>query len=535
MRLEANKAAIKAVLVNRVGDLGIILALLFMFLFFKSFAYSIIFSLVPWYEGEFFVLLGVEVHKLSLVSFLLFFGCITKSAQVGLHTWLVAAMEGPTPVSALLHAATMVTVGVFVVVRCSSLFEHSRLLLMFVAFLGSLTALFGALAALFQNDIKRIVACSTSSQLGYMFFSCGLSNYSVGISHLLAHSFFKALLFLGVGLVIHSCSSEQDLRRLGGLAMFVPVVYVSVLAGSLSLAGLPFLAGFYSKDYLLGLASSSGSVFSLFAYLLGGIAVLFTCAYSFKLIYLVFFLPSRVFVGSAHHVQDVSYTMCFCLLILVFFSLFEGYLFTEMFLGKGHLFWGISVSSLWLDLRFLSVELLPLGYRLFPLLGVCCGFGYVVFLYVYFAEMFGGNGFVGKYLEVCVFFNQMWHFDYFYSKILVEAYVGFCHSVSYLFMDRGYFEVWGPYGMVWFLDACSSVFARLESGYMGQYIFAMLCGIVFICGWFSLRLGRVSVLMWFIFLNANVGIVGAKVVLWWVVLMAGSVPALCIELWCPLI
>lgn len=255
-------------------------------------------------------------------------------------------MEGPTPVSALLHAATMVTVGVFVVVRCSVLFEYSRLGLVFIAFVGSLTALFGAVAALFQNDIKKIVACSTASQLGYMFFSCGLSNYCAGLSHLLAHSFFKALLFLGVGLVIHGCSSEQDLRRFGGLVKIVPVVYVAVLVGSLSLVGFPFLAGFYSKDYLLGLASSSGSVLSMFVYFLGWGSVFFTCAYSFKLLYLVFFLFPGMFVGPVYFMRDISYTMCVCLIILIFFSLLEGYFLVDMFLVDGHEFWGVVSLSL---------------------------------------------------------------------------------------------------------------------------------------------------------------------------------------------
>lgn len=360
MRLEANKAAMKAVLINRIGDLGVILGFLFIFFFFKSFDYPVVFVIVPWCEQEFFYLLGLEVTYLSLICFLLFFGCIAKSAQVGLHTWLISAMEGPTPVSALLHAATMVTVGVFVVVRCSFLFEYTPKVLVFIAFVGGVTALFGAIAALFQNDIKKIVACSTSSQLGYMFLSCGISNYSVGLSHLLAHSFFKALLFLGVGIIIHSCSNEQDFRRLGGLVLLVPFVYVSVLVGSLSLIGFPFLAGFYSKDYLLGLACSSGSIFSMFVYFLGGVSVLFTCAYSFKLMYLVFFLQPRVSVGPLSYVSDVSYVMCVCLITLVFFSIFEGYFFTEMCFGRGHSFWGVSMASVYMDLRLLEVEFLSL-------------------------------------------------------------------------------------------------------------------------------------------------------------------------------
>ena len=244
-RIQANKAAIKAMLVNRVGDFAILLAIFSIYFIFNTLDYEVIFTLVPLVLNYSVVIGFLKLPLLDLICILLFIGAMGKSAQLGLHTWLPDAMEGPTPVSALIHAATMVTAGVFLLARCSFIFEFSPVALNFVTFIGSLTAFFAATTGLFQNDMKKVIAYSTCSQLGYMIFSCGLSSYEVGVFHLSNHAFFKALLFLGAGSVIHAVNDEQDMRKLGGLQKLLPFSYAIMLIGSLALMGFPFLTGFY--------------------------------------------------------------------------------------------------------------------------------------------------------------------------------------------------------------------------------------------------------------------------------------------------
>lgn len=255
-RIQANKAAIKAILVNRVGDFGLALGIFGLFLETGSVEYSTIFSIVPFIFNKTFFLFSYEFHFLNLFSFLLFVGAVGKSAQVGLHTWLPDAIEGPTPVSALIHAATMVTAGVFLLVRCSPLFEYCPKTLWVITLFGGITAFFAATTGLFQNDLKKVIAYSTCSQLGYMVFSCGLSCYNVGLFHLANHAFFKALLFLTAGAIIHATNDEQDIRRIGGLVRVLPFCYSIFLVGSLALLGFPFLSGFYSKEVILEIAYS---------------------------------------------------------------------------------------------------------------------------------------------------------------------------------------------------------------------------------------------------------------------------------------
>jgi NADH-ubiquinone oxidoreductase chain 5 len=242
---------------------------------------------------------------ISVICLLLFIGSVGKSAQVGLHTWLPDAMEGPTPVSALIHAATMVTAGIFLIIRCSPIFEYSPIMLNIIIWVGAVTAFFAATLGLVQNDIKKIIAYSTCSQLGYMAFICGTSNYSVGLFHLSNHAFFKALLFLGAGSVIHSLGNEQDIRKMGGLVNIIPFTYVMMLIGSLSLAGFPFLSGFYSKDIILELVFIKYTVNSVFAYWLGTTTALFTSVYSFRLIYLVFLNNTNAYRFSIKNVHEL--------------------------------------------------------------------------------------------------------------------------------------------------------------------------------------------------------------------------------------
>ena len=267
--MQANKSAIKAVIVNRVGDFGLVLGMLAIFYVFKSFDYNTIFALVPFLSNYIYFtlpILNFQIDILVFICLFLFVGSVGKSAQVGLHTWLPDAMEGPTPVSALIHAATMVTAGVFLIARCSLLFEYAPLALGVVTVMGAMTAFFAATTALVQNDLKRVIAYSTCSQLGYMVFACGTSNYNVGVFHLANHAFFKALLFLTAGAIIHALADEQDMRKMGGLVKVLPYSYSLIMIGSLSLAGFPFLTGFYSKDAILEMAYGTFSVTGHFAH-----------------------------------------------------------------------------------------------------------------------------------------------------------------------------------------------------------------------------------------------------------------------------
>ena len=265
-RLQANKSAIKALVVNKIGDFSLMLGIAVIFVLYKSIDFGTIFFITPFIQESQFSFFLYEFNSISLVCFLLFIGAVGKSAQLGLHTWLPDAMEGPTPVSALIHAATMVTAGVFLIIRCSPLFEYSESILILITLVGALTAFFAATVGMVQNDLKRVIAYSTCSQLGYMVFACGLSNYHVAFFHLFNHGFFKALLFLSAGSVIHGMSDEQDMRRMGGLVKLFPVTYVMFLIGSLALIAFPFLTGYYSKDVILEVAFSKYTFVSLFAY-----------------------------------------------------------------------------------------------------------------------------------------------------------------------------------------------------------------------------------------------------------------------------
>lgn len=253
-------------IINRVGDFGLALSIFSIYYVFNSVEYSTVFALAPFFEKDILFFLGFKISWLTLIGILLFIGAIGKSAQLGLHTWLPDAMEGPTPVSALIHAATMVTAGVFLLSRCSPLLEYAPDALFLVTLIGSMTAFFAATTGLLQNDLKRVIAYSTCSQLGYMVFACGVSNYSVGMFHLANHAFFKALLFLGAGSVIHAVADEQDMRRMGGLRYLVPFTFIVIVIGSLALMGFPFLTGFYSKDVILEVTFSTYTTAGHFAY-----------------------------------------------------------------------------------------------------------------------------------------------------------------------------------------------------------------------------------------------------------------------------
>ncbi|KAG6736873.1 hypothetical protein POTOM_060214 (mitochondrion) [Populus tomentosa] len=290
----ADKAAIKAMLVNRVGDFGLAPGISGRFTLFQTVDFSTIFACASAPRNS-WISCNMRLNAITLICILLLIGAVGKSAQIGSHTWSPDAMEGPTPVSASIHAATMVTAGVFMIARCSPLFEYSPTALIVITFAGAMTSFLAATTGILQNDLKRVIAYSTCSQLGYMIFACGISNYSVSVFHLMNHAFFKALLFLSAGSVIHAMSDEQDMRKMGGLASSFPFTYAMMLMGSLSLIGFPFLTGFYSKDVILELAYTKYTISGNFAFWLGSVSVLFTSYYSFRSLFLTFLVPTNSF------------------------------------------------------------------------------------------------------------------------------------------------------------------------------------------------------------------------------------------------
>ena len=324
----------KAFIVNRVGDFGFALGIMAIFVIFGAVDFEYIFSQAPLEAETYFTFFGHEVHAMTLVCLLLFVGAIGKSAQLGLHTWLPDAMEGPTPVSALIHAATMVTAGVFLVARMSPLYEFAPDALMVVTIVGATTAFIAATIGLTQFDIKRVIAYSTMSQLGYMFFALGVSAYGAAMFHLMTHAFFKALLFLGAGSVIHAMSDEQDMRKMGGIYKMIPMTYAFMWIGSLALAGIPPFAGYFSKDIVLESAWADHTAFGHYAYWMGIAAALMTAFYSFRLIFMTFHGKPRASEKVMSHVHESPAVMLGPLVILAAGALFAGGLFYQSFVGS---------------------------------------------------------------------------------------------------------------------------------------------------------------------------------------------------------
>jgi NADH-ubiquinone oxidoreductase chain 5 len=485
-RLQANKSAIKAMVVNRVGDFGLALGILSIFVVFKTVEYSTVFSLVPYFLDYNFLFLNYSFNLITLIGFLLFIGAVGKSAQLGLHTWLPDAMEGPTPVSALIHAATMVTAGVFLIIRCSPIYEYSQNVLFFITIVGASTAFFAATVGVFQNDLKKVIAYSTCSQLGYMVFACGLSNYSVSMFHVLNHAYFKALLFLSAGSVIHALSDEQDMRRMGGLIQLLPFTYIMIVIGSLALMGFPFLTGFYSKDVILEIAYSKYSFLGTFAHWLGVISASITAFYSFKLIYMTFISNPNGYKSSMQSVSDAPFAMALPLFILSLGSIFLGFLTKDLFIGLGTPFWNNSIFILPEHLNIIDAEFIPIYIKWIPffvsIFGSCCS----VLLYHIFSDslfkIYANSKFFNLFYT---FFNKKWFFDRLQNELVVSFLLKAGYDVTYKIIDKGLIELFGPSGLTKCVLNLSKQVSKLESGKINQYAFLMF---VFLVLFLSLNL-----------------------------------------------
>jgi NADH-ubiquinone oxidoreductase chain 5 len=478
-RLQANKAAMKAMIVNRIGDLGLSLAIFAIFFTFKSIDFITVFATAPYFANVNFVFFNTVCDQLTIICILLFIGAVGKSAQIGLHTWLPDAMEGPTPVSALIHAATMVTAGVFLIIRCSPLFEYAPNALIIVTLIGALTAFFAATTGLVQNDLKRVIAYSTCSQLGYMVFACGISNYSVSMFHLMNHAFFKALLFLSAGSVIHALNDEQDMRKMGGLIKIIPLTYSMMLIGSLSLMGFPFLTGFYSKDVILEVAYAKYSMDATFAHWLGTISAFFTSFYSFRLLFLTFLNNPNGYKSFIQHSHEANIFMLIPLIILAFGSIFIGYITRDMFIGLGTNFWGNSLFILPQHITFLDSEFIPYHIKLIPVIFSIAGASIAMFFYYFFDSIiykFKLN-IIGQ--KIYGFLNKKWYFDKIYNEFIVQKFLDFGYNISFKTLDRGVIEVIGPYGMVQSITSLSKNISNLQTGNVYHYGFIMFISIIF--------------------------------------------------------
>jgi NADH-ubiquinone oxidoreductase chain 5 len=473
-RIQANKAAIKAMLVNRVGDFGLALGIMTMFLKYKAVDYATIFSLTPFFLNELVYFFNIPLNYITLIGILLFIGAVGKSAQLGLHTWLPDAMEGPTPVSALIHAATMVTAGVFLIARSSALFEFSSKTLAIVTFLGACTSFFAATTGLLQNDLKKVIAYSTCSQLGYMVFACGLSNYSIGVFHLSNHAFFKALLFLSAGSVIHAVSDEQDMRKMGGLRLLIPFTYSIMLVGSLALIGFPFLTGFYSKDAILEVAYGKFTYAGLFSYILGTVSAFLTAFYSTRLLYLTFLSKPNGYKPVIFNVKESSYQINFSLLVLTIPSIFIGFYTKDMLIGLGTDFWGNSIFVLPKNMNRVDAEFIEQFIKLTPVALSILGVLSAYFLYTFqdFLLFKFKISTVGKFFFN--FFNRKWFFDKVFNEQITQSLMKFSYRTCYKIIDRGIIEILGPYGFSKVILKESSYLYSFQTGHIFHYTLIIL-------------------------------------------------------------
>jgi len=467
----ANAAAIKAFVVNRVGDFGFALGIFLIFYLFGTVNYSEVFQQIPNSVSKELIFLGIKVKAIDLICILLFIGAMGKSAQIFLHTWLPDAMEGPTPVSALIHAATMVTAGVFLVVRCSPIFEYSPLTLNIITIVGMTTAFFAATVALVQNDIKKIIAYSTCSQLGYMFFATGVGAYNVAMFHLFTHAFFKALLFLGSGSVIHSFKDEQNINEMGAVYKKLPYTWVLMIIGTLALTGFPFLSGFYSKDAIIEFAYLKGNTAGYYAAGIGILTALFTSIYSWRLIFKTFhgsYNNKKIKIEEMH---ESPLVMLIPLLILSVGAIFSGFLFKDLFIGYGDytFFWGDSIKFL----NPLSTEHPPLWFILLTPTLVLISIPVAYYLFVKNKEI--PNQFAQLNKPLYNFLVNKWYFDELYNILFIQS----SKKIGLFFwkiIDVKTIDKFGPDGISSFIKILSMKASKFQSGFIYQYAFMILIG-----------------------------------------------------------
>jgi NADH-ubiquinone oxidoreductase chain 5 len=453
---------------NRLGDMGLSIGLFALFALFGSLDYATVFNITPF----------MNETAITIISLLLLSGALAKSAQIPLHSWLPGSMEGPTPVSALIHAATLVTAGIYLLLRSSPILEFSSTALLIITLVGVTTAFFAATSGLVQNDLKRIIAFSTISQLGYMVMAVGLSQYNVALMHVINHAFFKALLFLGAGAVIHSFADQQDVRRMGGLLKFLPFIYSVILVGTLSLLATPWLTGFYSKDLIIELAYGQYSFSGTYAYILGSLTAGLTAFYSFRLISLVFLtVPngSRIIYLNSH---EAKLSVIIPLFILALFSILFGYVFSDLFVGVGTDFFGNSLFIHPNNLALIEAEFsLPIFIKLLPVIFSLLGASLALILYHNKPEFVINltESVLGR--KIYTFLNGKYLFDVIYNQYIIAGGLQIGYSISKI-LDRGVIELVGPYGLSSALTNTGVNIAKLDTGVVTTYSLYITLGLL---------------------------------------------------------
>jgi NADH-quinone oxidoreductase subunit L len=482
-RPTACAAAIKAFAVNRMADLPFAVGIALIFFKFGSIEFGIIFPAVAQHASETYELFGTTVPALEVIAFLLFIGAMGKSAQLGFHVWLPDAMEGPTPVSALIHAATMVTAGVFMIARMSPVMEYAPHVLGFVTFIGASTALFAATIGCVQNDIKRVIAYSTCSQLGYMFAAAGVGAFQVSIFHLITHAFFKSLLFLSAGAVIHAMSDEQDMRKMGGLAKIIPITCAAMWVGALALAGIPPFAGFWSKDAIIAATYASGSGIGLYAFVCTVLAAFLTAFYSWRLLFLTFHGQSRVDHHTLEHAHESPWVMLGPLVVLSIGATFLGWALDTWFIGADwQHFWNGSIFNGPQNDVMENLEHVPFWAEKAPLVFALGGIAVAYIMYirnpllpVRLAESFGG---------LYRFLLNKWYFDELYDVIFVQP----AFRLARLLWQVGDVTIIDgvPNGLAELTSDGSREVVKIQTGSLAVYAFVMLIGVVLLVGIFML-------------------------------------------------
>lgn len=469
-RIAANQSSLSAFLTNRVGDCFLTIGMFVILWSFGNIDYSTVFILAPY----------ISENIVTIIGICLLIGSMAKSSQIGLHVWLPMAMEGPTPVSALIHAATMVTAGVYLLIRTSPLIEYSSTVLILCLWIGAITTIFSSLIGLFQQDIKKVIAYSTMSQLGMMVIAVGLSSYNLALFHLINHAFYKGLLFLGAGAVIHALSDNQDFRKYGGLRPFLPLTYSVMLIASLSLVAFPFMTGFYSKDFILESAYGQYNLSSTVIYYIAIIGAIFTSLYSAKVLYLTFLTNPNSPLIKYKQAHEGDIYMSLPLIILAIFSIFFGYITKDLFIGLGSGFLSQDNSlfihplhEITLDTEFATptiFKLLPLIFTLFFSIIFLLFSEIIPKLIIFKFSRLGYN--------IFGFLNQRFLIELFYNRY-ITTFIFKLGGQTTKFLDRGSIELLGPYGLEKGLLILSKNIACLDVGVVTSYALYILIGLIF--------------------------------------------------------
>ena len=472
-RIAANQSSMSAFLTNRVGDCFLTIGMFAILWSFGNVDYYTVFSLAPYYNE----------NVITIVGICLLIGAMAKSSQVGLHVWLPMAMEGPTPVSALIHAATMVTAGVYLLMRASPLIEYSSTVLILCLWIGAITTVFSSLIGLFQQDIKKVIAYSTMSQLGMMVIAVGLSSYNIALFHLVNHAFYKGLLFLGAGAVIHAVADNQDFRKYGGLIHYLPLTYSVMLIASLSLVAIPFMTGFYSKDFILESAYGQYQLSSIVVYFVATIGAMFTTLYSVKVLYLTFMTnPNGPLINykKSHAAHEGDIFMSLPLIILAIFSIFFGYITKDIFIGLGSNFFSDNslfihpLHEIMLDTEFA----VPTLFKLLPLFFTISLSIISIIFTEFYPKLLVNFKLSSLGYNIFSFFNQRFLVELFYNKYVSGVVLKLGGQTTKV-MDKGSVEIFGPYGLERKLTEISKSINSLSTGLVTAYALYILIGLIF--------------------------------------------------------